>query len=269
MVNWTTVLKASTSENALDGAKIIANEVRRGFKETRRSVFDGAKTFASEARKSVKETRRKRQIVDRMYPAVVKKLALDRGLHPRALFSYPTVDNYRKAVVSKVPLNDLIDFANRKRIFIRDITEEMNKEISEQDEQDLLEEDSIGDKYRQVFRSIMEFEALKDYRHEYIYQAELFQWLKSRFPYTSIEVQRGSSRPDIVVNGIAIEIKGPTTENELRTVADKCMRYSEHFKSGIIVVLFDVRVNSHLYEEWANSIKKTYGHLTHVEILRK
>lgn len=110
---------------------------------------------------------------------------------------------------------------------------------------------------------------MKNYHHEYSYQSELAQWLKSRFSDTNIEIQRGSSRPDIVVKGIAIEIKGPTGENELRTIADKCMRYSQHFKSGIIIVLFDVQVNSRWYVEWVNGIKKTHEHLTHIEIIRK
>ena len=47
------------------------------------------------------------------------------------------------------------------------------------------------------------------------------------------------------------------------------MRYSQHFKNGMIIVLFDVGVNYRWYEEWVNGIKRTYGHLAHVEVVRK
>lgn len=269
MVNWTNVLKASTNKSIVEGAKIIVDEAKKG-------IVEGARIIADETQKTLKENRenrhisdRKRQIVDRMYPAVVKKLALDRGLHPQAFIGDTTIDDYRNAIVSKVPLNDLIDFARKKKIPIRDILDELNREASEQEEQKLGNKDSLDEAFREVFRSIGEFKPLKNYRREYFYQSELAQWLKSRFPDTNIETQRGSSRPDIVVNGIAIEIKGPTGENELRTIADKCMRYSQHFKRGIIIVLFDVRVNSHWYDEWANGIKRTHEHLAHIEIIRK
>ena len=207
MVNWTNVLKASTNKSIVEGVRIIAGEAKKGF-------IDGVRTIADETRQSIEENRkkrqisdRKRQIVDRMYPAVIKKLALDRGLHPDTP-GYPTINDYKEAIVAKVPLKDLIDLANKKRIFIRDIMDEINKEVSAQEEQKLAEEDSIGETYVKVFSSINEFQPLKNYHNEYSYQSELAQWLKSRFPDTNIEIQRGSSRPDIVVSGIAIEIKG-------------------------------------------------------------
>jgi hypothetical protein len=246
MVNWANVLKASTNQNIVEGVRIIAGEAKKGFVEGVRTIADETKQGIEENRKKRQIADRKRQIVDRMYPGVIKKLALDRGIHPDTL-GYPTIDDNREAVVVKVSLNDLIDFAVRKRIFIRDIQDEINKEVSKQEEQKLAKEDSIGETYRKVFSSVNEFKPLKNYHHEYSYQSELAQWMKSRFPDTNIEIQRGSSRPDVVVSGIAIEIKGPTGIKELRTIADKCMRYSQHFKSGIIIVLFDVQVNTHWY----------------------
>lgn len=64
-----------------------------------------------------------------------------------------------------------------------------------------------------------------------------------------MEVQRGSSRPDIVVKDIAVEVKGPTSSGDLRSLSDKCMRYTQHFEDKIIAVLFDVRASDRLYKE--------------------
>lgn len=73
-----------------------------------------------------------------------------------------------------------------------------------------------------------------------------------------MEKQRGSSRPDIVIGGIAIEVKGPTRDKDLKTIADKCMRYSQYYKQGLIVVLFDTDVNPYMYKEWFEGLKKTH-----------
>ena len=73
-----------------------------------------------------------------------------------------------------------------------------------------------------------------------------------------MQIQRGSSRPDIVVNNIAIEIKGPTSQRDLNSIQSKCMRYSQHFNNKIIIVLFNVQLNQRYYEEWKKGTRKTY-----------
>jgi len=90
------------------------------------------------------------------------------------------------------------------------------------------------------------------------YHRELQGYIKGRFSDARVEVQTGSSRPDIVVGNIAIEVKGPTHTRDLQTIADKLMRYSQHYDT-VIVVLFDVQVNERRYEEWERGIKKTFG----------
>ena len=84
------------------------------------------------------------------------------------------------------------------------------------------------------------------------------RYLKEKFPKTSIEEQRGSSRPDIVIEGIAIEVKGPTFESDLKTISDKCMRYRQSFSQGMIIVLFNVHVNQYHFNEWYNGMKNTF-----------
>jgi hypothetical protein len=90
------------------------------------------------------------------------------------------------------------------------------------------------------------------------YHRELQGYLKAVFPDARVEVQTGSSRPDVVVQNIAIEVKGPTYTRDLQTIADKLMRYSQHYDT-VIVVLFNVQVNERRYSEWERGIRNTFG----------
>jgi hypothetical protein len=124
--------------------------------------------------------------------------------------------------------------------------------------------------FEEVVKEIKEFTPAKEkLGNEYCYQLNLHGWLKRTFPSTVIEEQKGSSRPDIVIdNTIAIEIKGPTGVEELKTIADKVIRYAQHFE-GIIIVLFEVNVNEQYYQEWFNGIKKLKGSIPNIEVIKK
>ncbi|TMI54375.1 hypothetical protein E6H18_11015 [Candidatus Bathyarchaeota archaeon] len=98
------------------------------------------------------------------------------------------------------------------------------------------------------------FRPAKRFDREIRYQDELYGYLLGRLGQgVAIEKQRGRSRPDIVVDEIAIEIKGPTTNQGLQTIADKIARYRLHF-SGIVCVLFDVQDETH-FQEWLRGIQ--------------
>jgi len=77
------------------------------------------------------------------------------------------------------------------------------------------------------------------FNYEIDYQALLYGYLIGK-GYTNImyEPRSGDSRPDLSVDGIAIEVKGPTGADALRTIADKAMKYSNHYHF-LIAVLFD------------------------------
>jgi hypothetical protein len=77
--------------------------------------------------------------------------------------------------------------------------------------------------------------------------------LKHRFSSARFEEQRGSSRPDIVINDVAIEVKGPTNQRELETIAGKIVRYSRHY-SAFIGVLFEIRTPEAHYRDWKQGI---------------
>ena len=109
----------------------------------------------------------------------------------------------------------------------------------------------------QVHAAVTRFEPSLWHESELPYHMELAGWLRPQFPATAVEHQQGSSRPDIVVGRVAIEVKGPTGQRELQTIADKCARYAQHFE-GPIVALYDVRVLPRMYQEWEAGIARTW-----------
>jgi len=80
-----------------------------------------------------------------------------------------------------------------------------------------------------------------------------------------MEIQTGASRPDIVIDEIAIEVKGPTDNQALNTLTTKCLKYSQYYKH-LIIVLFEPQFSESNYWEIVNGIK-TYS--PHVEVIRK
>jgi len=206
-------------------------------------IVKGAKIVADETKKKAVTISRKNQILDKMYPGTIRKLAYEKGLRPLSFDGgRPTDDDYRRTIMINVSLDDVIDFARRKRIPIREITEKIDKDKAEREFKKLSENANIGEMVKDVVNAIKNFKPSQNYKFELPYQAELVGWLKHKFPSAVIEKQRGSARPDIVVGGIAIEVKGPTRDKDLVIIADKCLRYSKYFRQGIIIVLFNVSV---------------------------
>jgi hypothetical protein len=111
---------------------------------------------------------------------------------------------------------------------------------------------------RGLVAAIEEFQPAQTYRREVNYQTELTGWLKAKLgTAVKIEEQRGRSRPDIVVaETIAIEIKGPTTNQELKTIPDKVIRYRQHWPS-FVCVLFDVQ-DEERYQEWLRGMQDKF-----------
>ena len=118
----------------------------------------------------------------------------------------------------------------------------------------------------QIQKIIREFKPLRHYDKELPYQDTLASVLRKEFPSTRIEVSRGSTRPDIVVRGVAIEIKGPTGMKDLQTIADKCLRYPQYYPRGMICVLFNVTVSNQFYNDWLKGIKQNYPDVIVIKI---
>ena len=107
--------------------------------------------------------------------------------------------------------------------------------------------------------AIEEFRPARKYDYEFPYQIELTGFLKAKLGGSiTIEETRGRSRPDIVIDRtIAIEIKGPTSNHQLDTIADKAVRYGRHFEGGLVCVLFDV-LDPVRFREWEAGMRDRF-----------
>lgn len=168
----------------------------------------------------------------------------------------------------KVPLKDIISFAKRNNINIRDILLDRDRKKADWKVKELTEKISKnGSNFLlELEKTIWEFVPIRRYDKEIPYQDTLASWLKAKFPDTKIEVSRGSTRPDIIVKGIAIEVKGPTSYRDLETIADKCLRYPQYFPNGMICVLFNVNVSESRYEDWLKGMNKYYPDVIVIKI---
>lgn len=120
--------------------------------------------------------------------------------------------------------------------------------------------------YDKVVTTITLFEPFRKYRFENQYQIDLARYLQNEYPDAEIEKHSGHSRPDIVISGIAIEIKGPTTYEGLNSIAGKIMRYEEDYPAGIIVVLFDLKVKHDFYLDWKHKLAEKFPDVTVIKI---
>lgn len=123
----------------------------------------------------------------------------------------------------------------------------------------------MGTLFEEVKVRIETFAVSFPWTTEEAFQAELQGYLKVEFPQSKVEIQKGASRPDIEVDDVCIEVKGPTTPTDLITIADKCMRYSPHYKGGMICVLFDVHVARERYDEWKSALQQSFPSVVVIE----
>lgn len=181
---------------------------------------------------------------------------------------YFYIKNRRKKKLERLAFEEeqrargLVSFTDRYGKEVWDKLEEIEK-LKKIDEEE-REKEKL---FNRIIEEIRDFKpAREQLRNEYAYHLSLYSWLKKTFPQAEYEKQRGSSRPDIVIEEIAIEVKGPTDATALTTIADKCMRYAHHYKEGLIVVLFEVNVNEYRYNEWLSSLNRQFPH---VKVIRK
>ena len=129
-----------------------------------------------------------------------------------------------------------------------------------------VERRNLPENIKNLVAAVDAFRPARAYHREVNYHMELTGWLKARLGESvTIEEQRGRSRPDIVVGGnIAVEIKGPTTNQGLATISDKVVRYRRYFQTTI-VVLFDVQ-DEQRYAEWLAGTKRQFPE---VQIIKK
>jgi hypothetical protein len=112
-------------------------------------------------------------------------------------------------------------------------------------------------KERNIIEFIEKFKPSKNWGSEEGYQGELQGFLKHEFPNSKVEVQTGSSRPDIIIDKIAIEIKGPTDDNAINSLPAKCIKYSKHYDK-LIIVLFRPNYSERNYKDIMEGIKNMF-----------
>ncbi len=108
---------------------------------------------------------------------------------------------------------------------------------------------------RNIIELINKFTPARNWETEDGYHKNLLGYLQVYYPNIQYEFQEGASRPDLVINNVAIEIKGPTYSKDLDTIASKCLRYPQYFEH-LLMVLFDLRASSQYYNEWKMGMEK-------------
>jgi len=247
-----------------------------------KGVIKGVKKIADFSKKRVQIRKWKGGILRRMTMSQLKHLCFEKRVSTKKTVLKEdgrsgelywkkfncSKGNLVSRLKNKAPLDAIISFAKRNNINIRDILADIERKKAEWKVKELTEKiyENGSNFLLELEKTIREFFPMRRYDKEIYYQDTLASFLKSKFPDTKIEVFRGSTRPDIVVKGIAIEIKGPTHDRDLITIADKCLRYKQYFPNGMVCVLFSVNVNQHRYEDWLKGMNKNHPDVVVIKI---
>lgn len=121
------------------------------------------------------------------------------------------------------------------------------------------------------YRVVDTIKALKYYptfREERPYHSMVYGYLIGKGFDVKWEVGTGGSRPDLVVDGVAIEIKGPTDAMALQTLSHKVMKYSNHYHF-LVVVLFDCICSKYTLDETLVGLAKMVKGRMKLEVIVK
>jgi hypothetical protein len=176
---------------------------------------------------------------------------------------YYTFEELVSVLIRGVSLKDMIDFCKKKNIPIREIELEIDSFYHNKNSDNSENISEVKDeKIQQILEKIDEFTPLLPYYPtELCYQLDLGRYLLNYFPSTVLEEQRSSARPDIVIDDVAIEIKGPTQYEALQSITEKCVRYPLYFKKGFIVVLFDVKITHRFLDDWQKGLQNNFPNI--------
>ncbi len=99
-----------------------------------------------------------------------------------------------------------------------------------------------------LHNKLSEFTPIRLHKEEKLYQMELAWYLKNNYPNVKIEESRDYSRPDVIIDDIAIEIKWPTTMSWLKTIPDKINAYLPKW-DYLFIILFNVQLDNNIYQK--------------------
>jgi len=244
----------------------LSGIVKKVASTTGKVIKKGANTVIDTTRTAFQRREWKDEILMIIGPKLIKELARERRIQP-VYEDRPTIDDYVQAIKNNVSLDDIVSFAKRNKVNIRDILTEMEYYKVKQEKKEILHEgDVVKFLYEQVVKEIKLFHHSCSHKYELPYHMELFEYLKAKFPESGIEQTRGSSRPDITIEGIGIEVKGPTRVEDINTIMEKCPRYCTSHPKGVIIVLFDNQVPQWRYNDWLKGMRE---HFPKVRIISK
>ena len=260
---------------------------KSSFKKIGKGIADVTKKLIDKSKQTLQIQRWKEQILRRMDYSLLKSLCREKNIATKITKTeikenkdggfyykdYPYTYTYDELVGRlklRVKLDEIISFAKRNHINIRDIIQNIETTKSQWQLKEFTEEDheEAHQLLTDIQKAIHEYTPQRRYYQEILYQDTLATHLSVKLPGRDVRIERqkGSSRPDIVIDNVAIEIKGPTDQRGLDSVPSKCMRYKMHFPGGLIVVLFDVQTTDYYYDEWLKGIKRTHPN---VIVIRK
>ena len=165
-------------------------------------------------------------------------------------------DFERRKYVEEQTAKGLVKFSDRFGNEKWGLLEEI-EEWKRRDEEEKMKESLL----HRVSESIEKFEPSRRYGNEFGYHTELQGWLKAYFPNAKVEIQTGASRPDIIIDHIAIEVKGPTNSQALNTLTTKCLKYSKYY-TNIICVLFEPSFTDRNFQEIKEGIDRTFPNVS-------
>jgi hypothetical protein len=266
-------LDSTTKRGGKSLSKRIALKMGKG-------VVKGVKKVADSSKKRSQNRKWKGTILRRMTMSQLKHLCFERNISTKkTILKEHSDDVYiekrncsKSELVSrlkkKAPLDATISSAKRNHINIREILVDIDRKKAEWKAKELKEKISISGSnlLLEIEKAIREFRPFRRYDKEFYYRDTLAKWLESKFSDTEIEVRSGSTIPDIVVKGIAIEVKGPTIYRDLISIPDKCIRYPQYFPNGLICVLFSVDVSKSRYEDWLKGMKDKFPEIIVIKI---
>jgi c-di-AMP phosphodiesterase-like protein len=132
-----------------------------------------------------------------------------RGLWEQEQFKLTAEREKFEAEQKEKGLIKFLDRDNNEKWGTPEEIEKWKKDDEESKIKDLL--------INRIVQSIQKFQPARKWPDEDSYHKELLGYLKVEYPDIKYEFQTGSSRPDLVIGNIAIEIKGPTDNNALDT----------------------------------------------------
>jgi len=260
-------IESSSKRGSRSRGKKIAGKIGKG-------VVKGVKKVAISSKKSIQKRRWKGKILRRMKMSQLKQLCFEKKISIKRTalkedkrseeLYFTKVDCSKAELVSrlkrKLSLDSIISFAKRKHIDMREIIIDIDRKNADWERKKLNEKiKKNGSNFLlELALAIRKFTPFQRYDKELYYRDTLASWLKPKYPDTKIEIPRGSTRPDIVVRGIAIEVKGPTSYRDLESIADKCLRYIQYYPNGLICVLFNISVSKSRYDDWLKGMEKIF-----------